>query len=640
MSVIKVIMKEMNNPREIVKLLKRSDEKYHNEGIWLLSDVEYDNLKDRLKELSPNNPYFKKIGHNPPEKFKVKLPYFLGSQDKIKYNETKELNKWFDTYNSPKSYVITEKLDGISCLITNTNNKIKIYTRGNGKEGMDISEVYTYISSFPHEIPEGIAVRGELVISKENWEKIKETGTNPRNVVAGIINRKIIDKKILPLIDFVAYDLINNRNLNLEDGLTYMKSTLGFKVVKHLVLNKRIENEELFIILKDFKKTSEYEIDGIVITHNKHYDITNDKNPKYSFAFKANIILEELEVEVIDVIWNVSKDKYLKPVIKFNPVVINGITIKQTTGFNADFILKNKIGIGSIIKIQRSGDVIPHITGIVKKANEPLLPKDMSYNWNKSKIDIILDTDEKNKEQDIKSFAFFMKSLNIKGVSEGIIKKLYENSYDTIAKIIHITKEQLLLIEGFKEKSSENLLSSLHEIHGKTCKEIMIASNIIGRGLGNKKLELIINTYPYICDDDKNKSLELTIDDIKKIKGMGDITSKLFIENLKNFYDFYEDLNLNKKEREKERKEEREKERKEERNKKIENKYFVFTGFRNKTFEDYIIMNKGHIDNTITKNTNFLVVKDKTKITNKITNAIEKGIQILTIEEFEDLMKT
>lgn len=639
MSVIKVIMKEikeMNNPREIVKLLKLSDEKYHNEGIWLLSDIEYDNLKDRLKELSPNNSYFKKIGYNPPEKFKVKLPYFLGSQDKIKYNEIKELNKWFDTNNSPKSYVITEKLDGISCLITNTNNKIKIYTRGNGKEGMDISEIYMYISSFPHEIPEGIAVRGELVISKENWEKIKETGTNPRNVVAGIINRKIIDKKILPLIDFVAYDLLNNRNLKLEDGLTYMKSTLGFKVVKHLVLNKRIENEDLFIILKDFKKTSDYEIDGIVINHNKPYDITNDKNPKYSFAFKANIILEELEVEVIDVIWNVSKDKYLKPVIKFNPVVINGITIKQTTGFNADFIVKNKIGIGSIIKIQRSGDVIPHITGIVKKANEPLLPKDMSYTWNKSKIDIILDTNEKNKEQDIKSFAFFMKSLNIKGISEGIIKKLYENLYDTIAKIIHITKEELLLIEGFKEKSSENLLLSLQEIHGKTCKEIMIASNIIGRGLGNKKLELIINTYPYICDD-KNKSLELIIDDIKKIKGMGDITSKLFIENLKNFYDFYEDLNLNKeegKEREKER------ERKEERNKKIENKYFVFTGFRNKIFEDYIITNNGHIDNTITKNTNFLVVKDKTKITNKITNAIEKGIQILTIEEFEDLMKT
>jgi len=623
----------LNDPKEIVKILKKSDEKYHNEGQWLLTDIEYDELKDRLKELSPNNSYFKKIGYNPPEKFKVKLPYFLGSQDKIKYNEIKELEKWFDTYNSPKSYVITEKLDGISCLIINNNNEIKIYTRGNGKEGIDISNIYTYIHSFPKEIPEGIAVRGELVISKDNWEKIKETGTNPRNVVAGIINRKIIDKKILPLIDFIAYDLLNDRSLKIEEALIYMKS-LGFKVVKHLVLNKKIENEELFIILKDLKKTSNYEIDGIVITHNKPYVITNDKNPKYSFAFKSNIILEEIEVEVIDVIWNVSKDKYLKPVVKFNPIIINGITIKQATGFNADFIVKNKIGKGAIIKIQRSGDVIPHITGVIKKANEPLMPpNDISYYWNDTKIDIILNTNEKNKEQDIKIFAFFMKSLNIKGISEGIIKKLYESKYDTLKKIIHIKKEELLSIEGFKEKSSENLLLSLKEIHNKSCNEIMVASNIIGRGIGNKKIELIINEFPFICDN-KKKALELTIEDIKKIKGMGDITSKMFIENLKNFYDFYEDLHLNKKEPEMKI------EMKEEKNKKIENKHFVFTGFRNKDFESYINMNKGHIDNTITKNTNFLVVKDKTKITNKITNAIEKGIEILTIEDFENLMKS
>ncbi|MFN9952718.1 MAG: hypothetical protein ACK55I_06435, partial [bacterium] len=115
--------------------------------------------------------------------------------------------------------------------------------------------------------------------------------------------------------------------------------------------------ELLFELLKTFKSNSEYEIDGIVITHNKKHELKDVKNPEYSFAFKANSLLDEAEAIVIDVIWNMSKDRYLKPVVKFHPITLNGVTIKQATGSNADYIVKNKIGKGSIVKIQRSGDV-------------------------------------------------------------------------------------------------------------------------------------------------------------------------------------------------------------------------------------------------------------------------------------------
>jgi len=622
--------------KELIEILTKADKAYHLDGNSILTDNQYDLLKDRLKTLAPKNAYFKKVGFKPPDKLKVKLPYYLGSQDKIKYEDVKELNAWYAKYMNPTEYVISEKLDGISCLIVVDNKgKYKIYTRGDGYYGTDISHIKDYIKSIPKKLPKNIAVRGELLLSKENWEKIKHTGVNPRNVVAGIINRKTIDKNILELVDFVVYELLSEK-IDSYIGLEYMKS-VGFKIVHNNFIKKIMNNDELLDMLKLFKNESLYEIDGIVITHNKYHPLKDGKNPDYSFAFKSNMLLDEAEVIVKDVEWNVSKHKYLKPIVKFNPVAINGVMIKQATGFNADFIVKHTIGVGSIIKIQRSGDVIPHITAILKPAdnNKPLMPT-IPYIWNKTKIDILIEGDEKNREQDIKTFTFFMKSLQIKGVSEGIITKLYDNSYDTIHKIINITKDELLTIDGFKDKSADNLLKALSEIKNKKCIEIMVASNIIGRGLGGRKLELILEKYPFICGD-KTKGLKLTIDDIKSIEGMGDITSAQFIDNLKRFYDFYEELGMKLTEQKTKIKEKIENGKI---NKKFENKHFVFTGFRNKDYEKYIVDNNGVVDGTVKKTTNYLVIKDNTKITGKMNEAIEKGIIILTKEDFEAMMKS
>ena len=616
---------------EVVEILKAADKAYHLDGNAILSDIQYDLLKDHLQKKAPKNAYLKKVGFKPPDKLKVKLPYFLGSQNKIKYEDVKELKNWFSKYNKPDEYLISEKLDGISCLIVNDNKGIcKIYTRGDGDYGTDISHIRAYLKSIPKVIPKEFAIRGELLLSKKNWEKIKDTGVNPRNVVAGIINRKVIEEKVLSLIDFVAYEVLS-QEIDIYTALNYAK-TFGFKTVERLLISKKLSNDELLDYLKSFKSKSEYEIDGIVITHNFYHKLKDGKNPEYSFAFKSNLLLDEAEVVVNDVEWNVSKNRYLKPIVKFTPVNINGVMIKQATGFNADFIVKNKIGVGSIIKIQRSGDVIPHIVAIIKVAdnNEPLMPK-VAYKWNKTKVDIIIEDDEKNREQDIKSYTFFMKSLEIKGVSEGIITKLYDNSFDTLYKIINITKEDLLAINGFKDKSADNLINALSIIKTKKCLDVMVASNIIGRGLGERKLKPILDTYPFVCED-KTQALQLTIKDIMAIKGMGELSAKLFIENLQTFYNFYEELGM------KFEKVEKEKKQNDKINKNFENKHFSFTGFRNKDFEEYIKNNNGAVDDTIRSSTNYLVVKDKTKITVKIKAATDKGVILLSIEDFEAMM--
>jgi len=597
------------------------DNNYHNLGEPIVSDDEYDEIKDYLRKIDKTNKYFKNVGAKIIAN-KVKLPYFLGSQDKIK-DDGKILDKWLKKYNNPSSYIITEKLDGISCLVIYNNDDINMYTRGDGIYGQNITHLKNIIKGLP-KLKNKIAVRGELIINKDNWDKISDKGTTARNVVAGFVNSKTLDKEIAKYVEFVVYDVIEPRT-NIEDALLAAKK-YKFNVVRNIKTNN-LTIDELYKLYKTWKNESKYEIDGLVIIHNDLYKLKSGENPKYSFAFKSLAMHAEVVVIVKDIEWNVSKDKYLKPIVKFDEIKLNGVKIKQATGFNADYICKNNIGVGSKIIIIRSGDVIPHIKEVLTSATnkKPLLPN-VPYIWNGK--DIILDDNKKNREQDIKIYTHFMKSLNIKGIGEGIITKLYDNSYDTLIKIINISKTDLLNIEGFKEKSATNLLKSLTDIKNKTCVELMTASNLFGRGMGEKKLQLIIKEYPYICNNQK-KALEIKLDDIKKINGMGDKSSLLFISNLKEFYKFYNSLNIIEKDK-------KENDIKDEY--KIESKYknntYVFSGIRDKELEKIIIASGGNIASTVSNKTTALIIKSNKDDTTKVKKAKSLNIPIIIYDEF------
>jgi NAD-dependent DNA ligase len=619
--------------KEIIDLLIKSDIQYYNLGEPIFTDDEYDEIKDYLKTIDKKNDYFKRIGADVAIDNKIKLPFFLGSQDKIK-DDDKTLQKWLIKYNNPSSYVISEKLDGISCLIIINNNKIRIYTRGNGIYGQDITQFKDIIKGIPiFNDKQKIAIRGELIISKSNWTKISYKGANARNVVAGSINSKVIDKDIAKYIEFIAYDVLNPRT-NIQKALEYA-SKLKFNIVRYITTSE-LSISNLYELFKNWKETSNYEIDGLVVTHNDIYKIKSGENPKYSFAFKSLKMQEEVDVIVSDIEWNISKDKYIKPIVKFNEIKLNGVKIKQATGFNADYIVKNVIGVGSKITIIRSGDVIPYIKNVIKPSTngKPLLPS-VPYIW-KGK-DIILEGSVKNREQDIKIFTYFMKTLNIKGIGEGIITKLYDNSFDTLQKIINISKNELLNIEGFKDKSANNLIESLKSIKTKKCLDIMHASNLLGRGLGEKKLNLVFEVYPFICTD-QEKTLKLTVDDLKKINGLGEVSASLIISNLKTFLEFYNSLNIdindNDNDDNHDKKEDNEKEKEKIINNKYKNNVYVFTGIRDKNLEAIIISSGGKISNIVNKNTTTLIVKDYNDNTVKVKTARSLNIPIITYEEF------
>ena len=632
-----------NKKKDIIALLIKADDAFFNGDKSILKDDIYDIIKDYIRKKYPKDPYLKRVGADVDNK--VVLPYYMGSQNKIKDSE-EEITKYKKQYAGP--YIISDKLDGVSCLIVynkigKKNFDIKLYTRGNGTEGQDITHLLTYINGFPsvNNISyDYLAIRGELIISKDNWEKLKlegNNGANPRNTVSGAINSKNLNKNVLNAIDFVCYTLIEPK---LKNGLDILKK-MNFLIVNHTInddINLNILSENL-----QKSRNNKYIIDGIVINDiSKNYEIEKGKNPTHSFAFKSIHTLEQVEVIVREVEWNVSKDKYMKPIVKFDEITLDDVKIKQATGFNAGFIEKNVIGPGSRIIIIRSGNVIPHINSVLSKSasGKPSLPGivDVNYKWNDTHVDIIMiDDGNKNSKYDIKNIIYFMKTIEIDYMGPGNIAKIYNAGYDTINKIINITKEELLNIEGFKNKSADNILNALKKIKDVDCNVLMDASNIMGRGFGLKKIKSITDIHPEILDNTKaarNKALKLKASDLIKINGIAKTSADLFIENLPKYYEFYDNLGFKCKG-----------------DKKLpanvivanintnfKDKTFIFSGFRNKDYEKKITDNGGKITTSVSKNTSYLIVKDKNENTAKIIKARELGVIILSLEEFEKML--
>ena len=295
---------------------------------------------------------------------------------------------------------------------------------------------------------EELVLRGELIMKKKIFEeKYKNKFSNSRNLVAGIINKKTLDKELLKDIDFVIYEVIKPELKPSKQLELLEKNKLN--TVKYEI-NKDISNKYLSEILLNHREDYEYTIDGIVCTNDEIYK-RESKNPDHAFAFKLVLSDQEAEAKVIDVLWTASKDGILKPRIKIEPIKIGNVNINYATGFNAKFIKDNKIGVGAIVRIIRSGDVIPYIKEVRKGVDEVLFP-DEDYEWNETNVDIILKNKKGNKEIELKQITKFFKDLNVEGLGEKNIKKIIESGGDTIEKILEYTIEDFKKVENFKEK--------------------------------------------------------------------------------------------------------------------------------------------------------------------------------------------
>lgn len=610
---------------ELVEFLQTAIHYYYRESKPIIEDSVYDILLYVLKERDPDNVLIDQIGIYD-ENNEVKLPYSMYSLNKITElnNIKKELKIWTKKYLGP--YVISDKLDGVSAqLIKNNRGIVKLYTRGDGISGQDISHLIKHLTT-PGQLDQlerGTSLRGEIVMPKVALSKLEQIYANGRSSISGLVGAKKnnYNHNTAKYAKLVFYSVINPSNMNQHQMMKYIEE-MGFEVVWYKIIRSDVLDtldtpdkiEELLRkTLEKRKDDSLYDIDGIVcVDSSKIYKLT-DKNPKHAFAFKIMFQDQIAETTVKKIIWKPSMYYYLNPTLIFDEVIIKGSKITKATAHNAKYIKDQKIGIGTKIKIIKSGDVIPYILSVIKPSKKAKMP-DIKYKWTDSKVDIIAvnPSDEVLKSVTVRRIEHFFKTLKIKYISKATITKLYENGYTDIFKIFSAKKTKICKIGGLGIKSINKIFDGIAKCIKKTKLHLIMAASLeFGRNFGVRRIKMITDKYPSILTTKINN--EKLIEKIKSIEGFSEITSLQFVNNLQKFREYYQKLekyvDLSHIQINTDIKSETEIT-----NNNLEGEIVVFTGFRDDDLQEKVINYGGKITTSVSKNTSIVVyVQDNKK---------------------------
>ena len=614
--------------KDLVSMIVHADKQYYSNDNPLMTDSQYDLLKEYVEELYPNNKVIKK-GHKACavaiDKKKVVLPYEMWSMDKIK--SEKQINNKLKKYTGP--YIVSAKMDGISVLYY-SEGKYKdapqLYTRGNGKNGQDITYLLPYLN-LP--IISDVTIRGELIIKKKLFQdKYADKFSNPRNFVSGLANsKKLTDdlKKMVGDLTFIAYEVIHPV-MKGSDQMRYLVDNWGEKNTVKFKLLDKVDKEVMSEYLMDWRENYEYEIDGIIVSQDGVFK-RQSKNPDHAFAFKMVLSDQMVEARVVDVLWAPSKDGYLKPRVKLMPVKIGGATIEYATCHNADFVKKNGIGVGAVVQLIRSGDVIPKVHKMIHKTT-PKFPTNYNYVWTKGNVDIKL-SDKDIKENDvvkIKRIEEFFKKLEVVGLGYKNVEKLYEAGYNTIEKFVKMEIDDIKQLPGMGDTSAKKIVNSIKERLEKVELHVMMgASPCFGRGIGEKRLQELLIHYPFVLSSKSPDDVKVS--KISSLKGFDTKTANQIVPYIDDFKRFANKLGVLYKLYSF-------KTTKAEKAHPLKDKKIVVTGSRDKEFMDKVKKLGIPLTTSVSKNTDFVLVKSLSEETGKTAKAKSLNITIMTTKDF------
>ena len=656
-----------------LKELQHHDKLYHQESEPIISDADYDRLKHEIIKIEKENKFLKseispskKVGYKPSKSFakythKARMLSLSNAFDKADLeNFEKKILNYLNTKINLE-YSVEPKIDGISASLTYINNKLEIgVSRGDGLVGEIITDNLKTIKDIPQKIeskdfPENIEIRGEVFITKKNFSKLKDKFANARNAASGSLRQKDSNEtKKIPL-NFVAYTYgyIKKNNFNSQSEFLFKLKKWGFKINKENKIKKSIEELLEFHKKFELKRFSlDYDVDGLVYKVN---DISlqnrlgyTSNSPRWAIAHKFSA--DSSYTKILNIEIQIGRTGALTPVAKVHKVNIGGVFVSNATLHNEDEIVRKDIRIGDVVKIERAGDVIPHVIEVditkrkknLKKFSFPLkCPSCGSktikeYNQITKKYDAVRRCT--NESYDCEKIAieklkhFISKdALNIDGLGKKVIEKFWElHLIKKPQDIFNLNYDKIEKLDGWGKLSTNNLKSSIQVSKNTSLQKLIYSLGIRHIGIENAKLisENVksLKSFIDIISGDKINKL-LNIDGI----GQTQINSlKNFFSdktNIKVLLDLDKILNINLQTVNK--------------NGVLKDKTFMFTGklegISRAEAKSLIEKNSGTTLSSVSKNLDFVVIGQKpTK--RKIDQAKALGIQIISQNELKKLI--
>lgn len=639
---------ETNDEHKIIDWLMVHDELYENDESPI-DDSVYDYVYKYAKLTFSANKYFTGVGADV-RGSKVQLPFNMSGLQQVYVGN---VEKWVQMNIIPSQLVntdviVSDKLDGVSAqVIYDASGALQIaYSRGNGTEGADITRHIRQIPNIPKQLKIApgctLPVRMEVLIPKEKWNDVASKFTsrmgvaykNTRNATAGIMNASENDPNIYNYMEGVAYTVMDSEKTKVEDLLWL--HALGFDVVRYKVIKGTSLNDDvLTTLLNDAKKTSRYDLDGVVVNLNSN---------KTAFKYKVSDAETNQAMAVVkDVVWTPSKDGYLKPVIMIEPINLMGVTISKCTGFNAIFIYDNQIQPGTVIKMVRSGDVIPYCSGIVSKSTlskevfEKWFNDNLSahgeWSWSQNKVDAVLIDKTANTTSMINMLVDIFNKLKVTHLGPGNIETLYNNGFNSVNSILAMDYTDWYMNIGENGvKVFESLQNRLENIYWPN---LAGSLNLFGRGVGRRKLTSLYEAL----QGDTSKLLDVSA--ICNVEGFEQTTALQIANHAESALKTIEDLKtqcsyliITEYDKNKALFGDR-----------MVGQVVVFTGLRSEELEKEIVEQGGTIGSSVTSSTTIVCAKDPNSNSGKIkkvhdlnakrTQLGQPLIELLTMQQLQ-----
>lgn len=645
-------MKEIQRMKELAALLNQAAKAYYAEDREIMSNFEYDKLYDELAALEEKTGVILagsptvSVGYEAVDE----LPKERHESPMLSLGKTKdreELAQWLGEQKGLLSW----KLDGLTIVLTYREGKLfKAVTRGNGEVGEVITGNARTFINLPYQIPyQGeLILRGEAVITYADFEKINEKiedvdarYKNPRNLCSGSVRQLNNEITASRNVRFFAFALVKADGADFENSrekqFIFLKEQ-GFEVVEYRVVTAQnvVDGVGAFEArVKDYPVPS----DGLVLTmddiaYGESLGMTA-KFPRNSIAFKWADELAETTLREME--WSASRTGLINPVAIFDPVELEGTTVSRASVHNVSIVRELKLGIGDRITVYKANMIIPQIAQNLTRSGSLEIPaqcpvcKAATQIKKENDTETLICTNPDCDAKKIKSFTLFVSrdAMNIDGLSEATLEKFLAKGFlHTYADLFHLDRyrEEIVEMEGFGEKSYQNLIDSLEKARRTTLPRLIYSMGIPNIGIANAKM---------ICREYKNdlqKMLKAPAEDLSAIDGVGPVIAAAFRDfwmadkNREALEALLAEVEIAQ-------------ETFAEGGQPLSGKAFVVTGslnhFENRNaLKEQIEALGGKVTGSVTKKTVCLINNDNTSNSSKNKKAKELGVEVITEEAF------